>query len=63
MKGNPERIMKPGLKNLRTSRDLEKGMIITVEPGCYFIDFLLKQGAEMLKIPTSYINFEKVNMD
>jgi hypothetical protein len=60
-KGTPEKIMKPGLKNLRTSRNLEKGMIITVEPGLYFIDFLFKQGAEMLKIPTSNINFEKVH--
>lgn len=56
----PERIMKPGLKNLRTSRNYEKGMVITIEPGCYFIEFLLKNAKELVGIPTSYIDFEKV---
>jgi len=60
LKHTPERIQLPGLKNLRTSRVLEKNTVITLEPGCYFIDFLFKKGAEMLKIPTTYVNFEKV---
>lgn len=42
LKDCPERKLQPGLKNLRTSRILESGMIITVEPGSYFINFLFE---------------------
>ncbi|KAJ8568709.1 hypothetical protein K7X08_030931 [Anisodus acutangulus] len=41
-----ERPKEPGLSSLRTSRKLLKGMVITVEPGCYFIDALLLPALE-----------------
>ncbi|ESO90952.1 hypothetical protein LOTGIDRAFT_217473 [Lottia gigantea] len=44
--GYPEGVQRPegaGLRSLRTARTLEKRMVITVEPGCYFIDVLIDQ--------------------
>ncbi|KAF3439572.1 hypothetical protein FNV43_RR17850 [Rhamnella rubrinervis] len=44
-----ERPKEPGLRSLRTARELEEGMVITVEPGCYFIDALLVPAMESSK--------------
>ncbi|KAK2980147.1 hypothetical protein RJ640_001731 [Escallonia rubra] len=41
-----ERPKEPGLRAIRTSRELLEGMVITVEPGCYFIDALLVPAME-----------------
>jgi Xaa-Pro dipeptidase len=40
----PERSKEKGLNCLRTARVLEKNMILTDEPGIYFIRFLLEKG-------------------
>ena len=35
-----ERIDEPGIRLLRTGRILEENMILTIEPGIYFIDYV-----------------------
>lgn len=41
-----ERPKEPGLRSLRTARNLKENMVITVEPGCYFINALLAPAME-----------------
>jgi len=38
----PPRLPAAGISKLRTARVLEEGQVLTVEPGCYFIDSLLE---------------------
>jgi len=40
--GYPERFKEAGLKSLRTRRTLEANICLTVEPGCYFIDYAIE---------------------
>jgi Xaa-Pro dipeptidase len=41
-----ERIDRPGIRFLRARRELQAGMVITIEPGLYFIPALLKKAFE-----------------
>ena len=55
--GTPERLPGPGLSKLRTARTLEAGMVLTNEPGCYFIDALL-DAAVADEAKKKYINVD-----
>lgn len=58
--GTPERPVLDGLKSLRTARVLEAGMVLTIEPGCYFIDQLLNAALADPKL-SKFMVAEEIN--
>ena len=58
--GTPTRSDRPGLRKLRTARILEEGVVITVEPGCYFIDPLLDMALSDNR-QRRFINVDRLN--
>lgn len=58
----PARSPLPGIGNVRTARIIEEGNCITIEPGCYFRDFLLdgEVPKEFYSFDLSYLNRDKI---
>mmetsp|Transcript_36425 Transcript_36425/g.32696 ORF Transcript_36425/g.32696 Transcript_36425/m.32696 type:complete len:119 (+) Transcript_36425:1158-1514(+) len=56
--GHPQRSTEFGIKNLRTRREIKAGMCVTVEPGCYFVDFCEKKARNDPELK-DYINWDK----
>jgi Xaa-Pro dipeptidase len=54
-----ERIDRPGIRFLRVRRELIPGMVITVEPGIYFIPALLKPAFDEEE-KARFLNIEKI---
>eukprot|EP00388_Colpodella_angusta_P005225 GDKJ01016298.1.p1 GENE.GDKJ01016298.1~~GDKJ01016298.1.p1 ORF type:complete len:513 (+),score=115.88 GDKJ01016298.1:30-1568(+) len=56
-----KRATRVGLNYCRTSRDLLEGMYITLEPGCYFIDYLLDNAMKEDSPLAQWIVKDRVN--
>jgi Xaa-Pro dipeptidase len=54
-----QRIDRPGLRYLRARRTLETGMVVTIEPGCYFIPALLEPAFANPAV-NKFLNVEKL---
>ncbi|TVR16432.1 MAG: aminopeptidase P family protein [Balneolaceae bacterium] len=54
-----DRIDRPGIRFLRVRRELMPGMVITIEPGIYFIPALLKPALENA-VKARFLNREKI---
>jgi Xaa-Pro dipeptidase len=61
LEGHPPRIALPGLRKLRTARVLQSNMVLTVEPGCYFIHHLLDEAMAENHILRPYMNKYLIN--
>src|SRR5690606_19076318 len=48
-----------GLKSLRLGKELEKGFVLTIEPGIYFIPQLIDQW-QAENLHSDFINYDKV---
>jgi len=59
LKGYPEKMTLPGVGFLRTRRTLEKGVVLTIEPGCYFVEYGLSQAKANPEV-SKYLNWEKI---
>jgi len=55
-----ERSTQFGLKSLRMAKELKEGMVLTVEPGLYFIPELIDMWQQENKF-SEFINYKKVN--
>lgn len=55
-----DRIERPGIKYLRMRRTLQPGMVLTIEPGLYFVPALLKPALEDDKA-SKFLNASKLN--
>lgn len=67
-----KRSTEKGLRNLRTQRNMKENMIVTIEPGCYFIESLLNKAfsdPDISKyfnvdlIKNEYLNFGGVRIE
>jgi Xaa-Pro dipeptidase len=58
----PPRRPEPGLANVRVGRIMETNNVITIEPGCYFRDFLINGEIpkEFYEFDLSYLNIDKI---
>jgi len=52
---SPKRSTLPGLSSLRTARELESNMCITIEPGCYFIWSVIEKLVKTNSVLAQYL--------
>ena len=50
----------PRLKRLRTGRTMVAGMVVTIEPGLYFVEQLLKEARDDPKL-AKHMNFDVID--